>query len=325
MRALLKRTLGANTRYQLRSQARQLGARGVGDYLRWNAQLVDAAVRARLNRSVYRDVSEAELGAARRSDTVFVFGSGYSLNDITPAEWEAIGRHDTFGFTAFIYQQWVRVDYHLLRGGIEGGLDWRRYAEDFCRILNANPHFADTNFLIQDEYQAQFCNQLIGYKLLRPGARVYRYHTARDDGPPTRSLGEGLRHIQGTLSDAVNAAVCLGWKHIVLTGVDLYDSRYFWLGADETYDFDPQSGLLVPAVTNPRGIRYDGVHNTARNGVVETMGRWRRLLEAERGIQLSVFNPRSLLAAVMPVYQRTAEQPPGAASRALSSRAQNRL
>ena len=43
---------------------------------------------------------------------------------------------------------------------------------------------------------------------------------------------EGLRHVGGTLSDAVNAAACLGWTHIVLAGVDLYDSRYFWLGAE---------------------------------------------------------------------------------------------
>ena len=36
------------------------------------------------------------------------------------------------------------------------------------------------------------------------------------------------------------------------------------------------------------------------------MGRWREHLERERGIRMSVFNPKSLLASVMPVYERSA-------------------
>lgn len=270
--------------------------------------LINAALRERVNRATYQHLDEAALIGARRSNLVFVFGSGYSLNDITPEEWAAISEHDTFGFTAFIYQRWVRTDYHLLRGGLEGSLQWRTYAEDFCRTLNENPRFADTMFLIQGEYQAQFGNQVLGYRLLRPGSRVYRYQTIRGDGPPTRRLSEGLRHMNGTLSDAVNAAVCLGWTRIVLVGVDLYDSRYFWLGPDETYNIDTASGLLVGATTNTRGLRFDQVHNTARNGVVETMGEWRRHL-AEHGVELMVYNPRSLLAEVMPVFVRNAAAP----------------
>jgi hypothetical protein len=303
MRALAKRLIAPNTLYGLRVQFNYLRERGLADFLHLNGLLVDAAVREWINRDRYRMLGAADLRAARRSSTVFVFGSGYSLNDITTREWSHIASHDTFGFTAFASQRWVRTDFHLLRGGLEGSLRWRPYAEELGQLLNSNPHFADTIFLMQGEYQAQFANQLLGYGLLRRGARVYRYRTARGEGPPTRTLDEGLRHVGGTLSDAVNAAACLGWKHIVLAGVDLYDSRYFWLGPDETYAIDDRSGLLVPAERNPRGLRYDEVHSTARNGVVEIMGRWRDTLERERGIRLSVFNPRSLLTEVMPVYR----------------------
>jgi hypothetical protein len=52
-----------------------------------------------------------------------------------------------------------------------------------------------------------------------------------------------------------------------------------------------------------RGHRAHEAHNTAQNGIVRTMGQWREHLERERGIQLSVLNPRSLLASVMPVHQ----------------------
>ena len=157
---------------------------------------------------------------------------------------------------------------------------------------------------MQSEFLAHFCNQLIGYRLLKPGTKIFRYYTARGVGPPTRRFRDGLRHIAGTLSDAVNAAVCLGWSHIVLVGVDLYDTRYFWLKPDETYAFDETTGTLVPAEVNRHGHRAADVHNTARNGIVDVMGSWRELLERERGVQVSVYNPRSLLADVMPVYCR---------------------
>jgi hypothetical protein len=47
-----------------------------------------AWVRDRRGRRAYKTLSENELRAARRSDTAFVFGSGRSLVDVTPEEWE---------------------------------------------------------------------------------------------------------------------------------------------------------------------------------------------------------------------------------------------
>jgi hypothetical protein len=287
----------------LRWQYNFLRDRGPLEFVKLNALLIDGAVRERLNRSAYQTLDERQLASARRSDTVFVFGSGYSLNDITAEEWRHIAEHDTFGFTAFIYQRWVRTDYHLIRGAVENVLMSRPYARDFCRTLNANPLFAETRFIVQGEYRATFGNQILGRRWLRPGARVYRYRTAPEGPLPTRSLREGVRHTGGTLGDVVNVATCLGWTHIVLAGVDLYDSRYFWLRPDETLEFDPASGLLKPGTMNARGHRPDEIHNTARNGVVQMMERWRVHLERERGIRMSVFNPRSLLADVMPVYR----------------------
>ena len=302
IREAAKKTLPANTRHALRAELSMLRTRGVREFTRWNALLVDAAVRERMVRRRYDAMSEQQLIATKRSDTVFIFGSGASLNDITAAEWAHIAGHDTFGFTAFIYQRWVRVGYHLIRGGIEGSLVWRAYAEDFCNSLNSNPYFDNTILIMQGEYFAMFANQLLGYRLIRPRTRIFRYQTARGEGPPTRSFAEGIRHNAGTLCDSVNVASCMGWKHIVLAGVDLYDARYYWLPPDKTYGVDA-AGLMTPVDVNHRGNRFDEVHNTARNGVVLTMGAWRDHLEREQGISLSVFNPRSLLADVMPVYR----------------------
>jgi hypothetical protein len=297
----LRHVLPMGVRHAIREQYNQVQQRGVAGTLRRNVMLTDAWIRERVNRRFYRVLSEGDLRAARKSDTVFIFGSGYSLNDLTADEWAHFTRHDVFGFNAFVYEKWIPIDFHLLRGGVEGVDAWRPYAEQFTGILNANPHCAGTIFLVQGEYLAQFCNQLIGYRYLKSGAGIFRFHTNRADGDPTLSFRQGLRHTAGTLTDTVNAAVCLGWKQIVLVGVDLYDSRYFWLGPDETYTVD-SAGRLVAGAVHPRGFRPHERHNTARNGSIDLMGRWREWLAA-RGVDMCVYNPRSLMAEVMPVYR----------------------
>jgi hypothetical protein len=94
----------------------------------------------------------------------------------------------------------------------------------------------------------------------------------------------------------------MGWKEIVLVGVDLYDSRYFFLDPDKTLAVDVERATTVPAERNSmHGQRYDSEHNTARSGVVRLMAEWREALEPV-GVQLTVYNPRSLLADVLPLY-----------------------
>lgn len=296
----LRAELLAHARYHW-AQLRLLGVPGV---LRWHRGLVDAWLKEKGQRHRYRVLTEEEARGARRSDTVFVFGSGYSLHDVPAAAWRHFEEHDTLGLSGFVYAPWVRVDYHLIRGWNEtdvGSFKWRRHTQEFADVLSSNPRFQETILVLQGEYLAEFCNALVGHRFLREGTRILRYHNARAPGLPTRRLADGLRHDAGTLADAVNFAYALGWKRIVLVGVDLYDNRYFWLKPDQTLDVDAATGALRPGERTARGLRYDQRHNTVRNGIVETMGRWREAM-ARDGVELMVYNPRSLLRATLPQY-----------------------
>jgi hypothetical protein len=107
---------------------------------------------------------------------------------------------------------------------------------------------------------------------------------------PGRSFSEGLVHGQSTIQEAINFAYLVGWKRIVLTGVDLYDRRYFWLPPDETRSID-----------RVRGAAAADTHVQARMGLVETLASWREWL-GRQGVELEVMNRRSLLAGALPVY-----------------------
>lgn len=267
----------------------------------WNAMLADAYVRDRRARSRYRSVDEETLRAERTSDTVFVFGSGSSLNEIGADEWRQISEHGTIGFNGFFRQRWTPVDLHIFRSALYGELRWRPYLEQVRAGLAGNELYADTTYVLQEGYLAQHGNHLVGHGVIPAGARIARYRTVGGWGPPTRSLRDGLRHVVGTLNDAVNLAFVLGWRRIVLAGVDLYDSRYFWLPEDQTIAIDGPTGRLVGSTRSIAGQRFDEQHNTAKNGVIRSMSEWGELLAGE-GVELSVYNPRSLLAEHLPVY-----------------------
>lgn len=237
----------------------------------------------------YRLLTEQQLLGTRRSDTVFIFGSGYSLNEMTREQWDVIEQHDTLGFNWFVREPYVRCDYHLVREIAPDDLDdnaWRPALREYFAALRDNPRYRSTILLVQTGFRAINGNRAIGLGLVPENNRVFLWRT-RDAAMPTASFAEGLSHSRGTLHECINFAALGGWRRIVLVGVDLYDRRYFWLRHDERRPDDPETDATV--------------HRTAREGVIDSVGEWRNELE-RRGITLYVHNPRSLLNQVLPVW-----------------------
>lgn len=250
-----------------------------------------------LNRGAYKYLGEKELRRRRRSDTVFVFGSGSSLNELTPTDWAHISEHDTIGFNWWVHQRFVRTDFHLIRGIADSDRlpsTWRPQLSEYFRLIRENALFAETVFLVHSGFRAITGNRAIGLRLLPLHNPVFLWRTSIRVGAPSRSFTEGLTHGQSTLQEAINFAYLLGWKRIVLAGVDLYDRRYFWLPPDETRSLD-----------RLRGATAADEHVQATMGLVERLASWRDWLNDE-GVALEVLNPRSLLAGAVPVYDSAA-------------------
>jgi len=250
-----------------------------------------AYVRDRLARRTYRTLTEEELLATRTSETAFVFGSGRSLLDVLPEEWERIAECNTIGFSEFHRQRFVRADYHMV-GEVadEPGMDHERGLRDYARLLHENALYAQTVLLLQEGWAARDSNELVARRLLPGSARVFRYRRASRGvyAPPSRSLREGVTHGWNSAIGATNLALLLGFRRIVLAGVDMYDRGYFWLDEGARRENVPEDAAL------------DDPFPTA-GAVVDLFRRWRELVEPE-GIELSVYNPRSRLAEALPVF-----------------------
>jgi hypothetical protein len=242
-----------------------------------------AWLRDRLQRGHYRSLSVPELLATRTADTVYVFGSGASLNALTTADWRAIERGNTVSFREFPRQSFVRVDYH-----VTGEVD---DPDDYAQRLRNNPRYSNAVIAVQEGWRAVAGNTLVGRRLLPVGNRLFRYRRTERGryAPPSQSFDRGLVHGFGSAISVTNFAYLMGWRTIVLAGVDLYDKRYFWLPEGELRSYE-KAGL---SVTSPF---------TGAEDMVSMLGQWREIL-ARQGVRLEVLNPRSLLAAVMPVHR----------------------
>jgi hypothetical protein len=281
--------------------------RGPSAYVEWAAGRALLWAQDRWAASSYATLSSEAAARARRSDTVFVFGSGYSLNELSAAEWAHIAEHDVFGFSGFAYQTFVRTDYHFVRSWLPeflGVADLCHAARAYGRRLCENPRFAHTIFLLQREYSAEFSNALVATRSLPPGARLLRYHAARRlDDLPTDRWHDGVSRDFGTLVTVVNVAYLLGWRRIVLVGVDLYDNRHFWGPPAAAVARDDDGEFFGVTTANEHGVAWHQPHHTTRLGVVSLLEAWAKRFAA-RGAELIVYNPRSLLAEVLPVYGR---------------------
>lgn len=256
----------------------------------WQLVALPATVPAWLadirHRRLYPRLSEEDLRRARKSDTVFICGTGYSVLDISPAEWSEIARHDVLSFRDFPRQQFVKADFHVT-GEVD---DVNEYAE----AIRGNPLYDHTLFLVQKGFSALMGNRFIGWQKLRVGTPVFRYRRCGRGAlvPFSRSFEDGVVHGFGSVVGMVNIAYLLGWKRIVLVGIDLYDHRYFFMPPDQT------------RTVEKAGLTYASPFNQG-NRIVDQIGMWRDLMQ-EEGVEIYAFNPRSLLSRRLPIFDRSA-------------------
>jgi hypothetical protein len=237
----------------------------------------------RRNRHRYAALTEDDLRRARKSDTVFICGTGSSILSIPPDEWSRMAEHDILSFRDFPRQTFVKADYH-----VTGEVD---DADIYAAAINGNPRYERTLFLVQEGLVAHMGNRLIGRLKLRPGVPVLRYRR-RGRGqsiPFSHSFSDGIVHGHGSVVGMVNIAYLLGWKRIVLVGIDLYDHSYFYMPPGETREVE-KGGLTSRDAF------------VAAPAIVEQIGTWADAMRRE-GIQIVAYNPRSLLTRRIPVFR----------------------
>jgi hypothetical protein len=185
---------------------------------------------------------DLDLRTVKRSDTLFILASGSSINQISPSRWDAIARHDSFGFNfwpvhAFVpsiyFVETIQKDHPhnmfepLCRIARQRAKDYVSVIKVVTELRNALPtgrfagleEFPGPWYLLRSFPVAASTETEFAY-----GLGLLRSKGLFD---PADRIGTVFKQAS-TLSSLIALAIRMRYRSIVLCGVDLNHSRYFY-------------------------------------------------------------------------------------------------
>lgn len=243
----------------------------------------------------YSFLSVDDLQKKKDSDTLIVFGCGYSINGLTEKDIEVFKKYDTLSFNYFFYQNLIDIKFHLMRELVPNCEDLPILKERIRDVEESlqKKFYKKTTYLLQNDLKAYISQEFLQRSTLPFGAEIFKFKTYSRVSYklPPEDLSKGVCHTGGTLSDCISFGYSMGYKRIIFAGVDLNDRRYFWLNEDETHVDEQQ-----------RGGKCTDLHNTAP-GLFKVFKNWLPHFKNE-GIELFTYNPNSLLTEIIPTISR---------------------
>ena len=233
-------------------------------------------------------LSKEDFCSKKTHDAVAVIGSGYSVNAVGPATWRLIKeKYDTIGFN-WSCKLHMPMTWYVVReqAASPKRVGLGQTVTDFIKDMERTPStliVKDMSYRIDNyihahntyrfEHKGRLFNEIVGHCSVK---------NFRDD-----IFKHGIHHGKNTMTDVLHFVVAMGYRKILFVGVDLTDSRYFWL------PYDQPSPLLEREGKKP-GDPYSQANNILKmvTGVKELYD-----------IEMAVEHTESLLADVIPVWR----------------------
>jgi hypothetical protein len=234
----------------------------------------------------------------KTSDTMFILGGGESINDVTKQQWEHVAKHDSMGMNFWPVHRFVPSYWYtnVPRDPV--------HAEKMLDSIrgNVNNNYDETViFLSHNRVVRRGFHPRVMREWFPPRAKVCYYTYIQPAERLTEDqLGRTL-YYRGGLSLCLDIVFRLGYKKIVLLGVDLRNRVHF-------YDHYPsmkwqfQTGYSVPVEEKedlPHGTMIEKGEKKPLNEYILAVHN----LFMKQGIRLFAGSPGSILAADLPAYR----------------------
>jgi len=170
-----------------------------------------------------------ELLNYKKSNIAVILGSGSSINDITEQEWEKLKTFDLWALNNWVYHPSVIPNfYHIEVKHYDAEIVKRRLEEKWDK-------YKDVIYLVPSIRQDVV--DVIGHE---NEAKIFYYEYIKRNiyknkinaNYNIKIKGIFVRSYNTSLSLLIDMLYKLKYRYIILAGVDLLDSRYFWTNGD---------------------------------------------------------------------------------------------
>lgn len=241
-------------------------------------------------------ISKNDYYKYKNNDTIFVFGCGYSIKDLSDKEISNFERFDSIAFNWFVKSE-IPVKHYLIReqANIPKRQTKGEQPEDLVRLLNHHS-YKQTKLIVLDvsnhtpeavmyhkgKYEKHLDKKTLLLKDKKNKNNDLNLHQWKENIEKI-----GCIHGLCTMTNILHLVVNMEYKNIIFVGVDLYDSRYFWLNEKETRN-------SVKAKKKTYKDKH-AIADTTLNLVNDVKNRF-------RDINMFSYNPKSLLCRILPVW-----------------------
>jgi hypothetical protein len=216
----------------------------------------------------------------KKSDTVFILGSGESVNDLTKQDWNYIKEHNIIGLNySFIHP--VIPDYHFMEM-----IPLKEMQEFFCKITREKYKDVDMFFQYKHVLKSEFDLTKYEYSNRMYVHVPHLYPTIYSDILELYFLDlkkkkkinfSHLVHHNSHIGCAVMFAQLLGYKKIIMLGIDLNGGNYFTDSKTQSKVFPQNSEYKI--INNLRKQHFDktkeyknSIHPTIDQNLMKNRG-----------------------------------------------------
>jgi hypothetical protein len=267
-------------------------------YARWHGRVLDASILA--NKS---------------SETLFILGSGPSINRISEKMWARIGSNDSVGFNWWMAHDFVPTYYVLQFNG----------SPELVRLAHLrSAAYKQTPIILRGDYFSRGLAQLDrdqSYRFLMEHNLHYlvEYPISSQCSVPIENLvrhaellgmlthgrvGSPVPKWRCTLGLLLSLGFQMGYKRLVLCGMDMSSNDHFW---DDPEFQHLYSGYNLPVCehnrrSSRRGIMAFTDESVSPNTVpryVEYLASW---MNRSAGVEIYIQSEETLLHPSLPIY-----------------------
>ena len=182
----------------------------------------------------------------KKNEKVFIFGSGPSINDLTEKNFKEINKYTSIGVSRWIFHDFIPTFYM-----IELSYDEKLNEKYRLRILSIlknkkkKPLFLVYNTKsnpskIRNWMRGMSSTRVFLYEYIRPDIfkKNFGYHFLKslkylsEESKKSNLITLG---IGSTIERSISLSLLLGYSKIVILGVDLKNSKYFWTGKEKNF------------------------------------------------------------------------------------------
>ena len=201
----------------------------------------------KLSKRVGPRIVDFALKNYKTSNTLFVLGSGASINEIMENKWEHINEHDSIGLNRWPVHDHVPT-YHVFE--MKMCLGYKAYNQRYLDLLKANaeayseiPVILKNTIPLQRKLSPDYLPAWLAGNLILSSDTAFSQLVSSDDRIKENKalleyllvneyFDEGnikvLYRKRGSISYLLHLGVVLGYDTIVLCGVDMVNSDYFF-------------------------------------------------------------------------------------------------